>query len=95
VEKLITETGDMVLKRTEFMDWIMKITYSSMAFAAVLYGFDNAWENEIATGLKNVYRNPKAKDHSKVLEILHEAGDDPISQVSFDKAARMILDSRP
>lgn len=94
MKKVINEKGELVLHRTENMQYIMNNTYALVPIIAVMHGTINgAWESAISDYLKRMYQH--AKHSNFIKSLLLETGIDGITQHAFDKAAILILNSSP
>lgn len=90
MEALINETGELKIKRTAYMEWLMIHTYPQVAIRAIISGFDGAWERAIADQLSmDIYhdQNPQAFD------ILDLTGDTNYTKETFLKAAYLVTGS--
>jgi hypothetical protein len=92
MEHLISNEGQLVLKRTAYMQYLMNSTYDQIAINAILAGtIEGAWEKAIADKLfLAVYQdqNPMA------WELLELTGDMEYTKETFMKAAYLVTSSK-
>lgn len=91
MEQLITETGELKIKRTAYMQFLMNSTYAGIAIEAIKRGFTGAWERLIANQLyQDIYndQNPQA------FELLDLTGDTNYTKETFLKAAYLVTGSK-
>ena len=94
MEKVVNENGELVLKRTEFMQWCMSSAYHQVAIIAIANGsLDGAMEQSVSDFLKSLYKS-RPLHRPKILELLKETGVDGITSYTFEKAGQLIVSSK-
>jgi len=92
--KVINENGELVLRRTEFMQWCFNSAYHQVAIIAITNGsLDGAMEQAVSDFLKALYKS-RPLHRPKILELLKETGVEGITQHAFDKAGELIVNSK-
>jgi hypothetical protein len=93
MDKEINEKGEMVLKRTDFMQCVAITCYHQIAIIAITnMTLDGAYEQAIAEFLISLYKS-RPLHRPKILELLKETGVDGITKHAFYKVAELILNS--
>jgi len=94
MDKVVNENGELVLKRTEFMQWCMSSAYHQVAIIAIANGsMDGAMEQSVSDFLKSLYKS-RPLHRPKILELLKETGVAGITSYTFEKAAALIVNSK-
>lgn len=94
MDKVVNENGELVLKRTEFMQWVFNSCYHNVAIIAIVNGtLDGAMEQSISEFMQKLYKS-KPLHRQKILELLKETGIHEIASYTFDRAAKLIVNSK-